>query len=165
MDLINSIDGILHQARPFESLGSLIVFIIIVAGTFIQISPIKINPWDFILGWIGERFNSGINKKINVIEQKVEKMENRLDEHIDYKKNEELKAMRRYIVDFVTDGVNGKKHTKESFQNALKACDEYQMYVRINHIDNGVINGSIEAIRTKYKQHLINADFAKEESL
>lgn len=163
MSLIDIIDGFLHQIRPVENFSSCLIFILFIAGTCIQISPIKFNPWDIMLGWIGERFNYGINRKINLIEEKVENMEKRLDGHIEDKKIKELREQRRYIVDFVTDGVNGKRHTKESFQNVLKACDEYEAYVKKYKIDNGVINSSIQAIRSKYKEHLVHADFAKED--
>lgn len=148
-----AIEKILHQIRPFESLSSCLIFLFVLISTVVQIAPIKINPWDFFLGWIGERFNSGINKK-------VEELEKKIDQHIENSKDKNLKQQRQYIISFVDEGVNGKRHTKESFQNAIRACDAYEKYVRQNNIKNGVIVSSISAIRLKYEQHLINADFA-----
>ena len=153
MNLLQTIEKIIHQIRPFEGISSCVIFILFIIGTVIQISPIKINPWDFLLGWIGERFNSGINKKVGRLEKKI-------DQHIESSKNKDLKQQRQYIISFVDEGVNGKRHTKESFQNAIRACDAYEKYVRQNDIENGVIVSSISAIRLKYEQHLINADFA-----
>lgn len=153
MNLLQIIEKIIHQIRPFESISSFVIFILFIVGTVVQISPIKINPWDFLLGWIGERFNSGINKK-------VEQLEKKIDQHIESSKNKDLKQQRQYIISFVDEGVNGKRHTKESFQNAIRACDAYEKFIRQNNIKNGVIVSSISAIRLKYEQHLINADFA-----
>lgn len=166
MGLNELIETILHQLHPFESLGSTLFFIGFVLCTCIQISPIKLNPWDVLLGWIGERFNSGMNKKIDKIDARVDKMEKQIDEHIKDNKYDEILKKRQYLVDFVTEGVNGKRHTKESFETALKISDEYEQFFKNNKDDkitNNVINSTIHAIRAKYEEHLLKADFPAEE--
>lgn len=166
MNLNELIESILHHIHPFESLSSTLIFIGFVLCTFIQVSPIKLNPWDFLLGWVGERFNSGMNKKIDKLDERVDKMEKQIDEHIKDNKYDEVQKKRQYLVDFVTEGVNGKRHTKESFETALKVSDEYEQFFKDNKdakIKNGVINSTIEAIRAKYEEHLIKADFPAEE--
>lgn len=166
MGLNELIEQILHQLHPFESLSSTLLFIGFILCTFIQISPIKLNPWDILLGWIGERFNSGINKKIDKIDVRVDKMERQMDEHIKENKYDEILKKRQYLVDFVTEGVNGRRHTKESFETALKISDEYEQFFKNNKdnkITNNVINSTIHAIRAKYEEHLLKADFPIEE--
>lgn len=163
MGLNELIGQIMHELHPFESFGSSLIFIGVILCTFVQISPIKINPWDMLLGWIGDRFNSGINKKIDKIDGRVDKLEKQIDKQVEDGKKNKVKEQRQYLIEFVNEGVNGKRHTKESFEYAIKACDEYEAFVRDNHIDNGVINSTIHAIRTKYEEHLIKADFATEE--
>lgn len=163
MGLNELIEEILHQLHPFESLGSTLLFIGFVLCTFVQISPIKLNPWDILLGWIGERFNSGMNKKIDKLDDRVNKMEKQIDKHIIDNKHEEVQKKRQYLVEFVTEGVNGRRHTKESFETAIRACDEYEQFVKDNNISNGVINSTIHAIRAKYEEHLLKADFPAEE--
>lgn len=166
MGLNELIEQILHQLHPFESLSSTLLFIGFILCTFIQISPIKLNPWDILLGWIGERFNSGINKKIDKIDVRVDKMERQMDEHIKENKYDEILKKRQYLVDFVTEGVNGRRHTKESFETALKISDEYEQFFKNNKdnkITNNVINSTIHAIRAKYEEHLLKADFPVEE--
>lgn len=166
MGLNELIETILHQLHPFESLGSTLLFIGFILCTCIQISPIKLNPWDILLGWIGERFNSGMNKKIDKLDGRVDKMEKQIDEHIKENKYDEILKKRQYLVDFVTEGVNGKRHTKESFETALKISDEYEQFFKNNkdnRITNGVINSTIQAIKSKYEEHLLKADFPAEE--
>lgn len=157
------IELILKNIHPFESLGSAFMFIFVVLCTTVQISPIKINPWDTMLGWIGDRFNSGIKNKIDKIDQRVDKMEKRIDEHVDDSSLDKVKRQRQYLIEFVNEGVNGNRHTKESFENALRVCDEYEEYVKKHDIKNGVINSTIHAIKSKYEEHLLKADFATEE--
>ena len=164
MGLVELIEQFLHQLHPFESISSTLLFIGFVLCTFVQISPIKINPWD-ILGWVGERFNSGINKRINEVNDRVDRLEKSIDNHIEKCDIEDWKKKRNYIVKFVNEGVNGTRHTKESFENVIALCDEYEDYVEQNpNIHNGVINGSISAIRMKYHEHLIKADFPEQET-
>lgn len=163
MNLNQLIEQFLHQLHPFENLSSSLIFIGVILCTFVQISPIQINPWDVMLGWIGERFNSGMNKKMDGISDRVNKLEKRFDEQVEDNKGEKVKKQRKYLIEFVEEGVNGKRHTKESFENAIRACDEYEKFVKVNKIENGVITSTIHAIRTKYEEHLLNADFATEE--
>lgn len=165
MGLAELIEQFLHQLHPFESISSTLLFIGFVLCTFVQISPIKINPWDILLGWVGERFNSGINKRINEVNDRVDRLEKSIDNHIEKCDIEDWKKKRNYIVKFVNEGVNGTRHTKESFENVIALCDEYEDYVEQNpNIHNGVINGSISAIRMKYHEHLIKADFPEQET-
>ena len=147
-----------------SNFGSSFLFYGAILCTIVQLVPIKINPWDFLLGWVGERFNSGINKRINEVNDRVNKLEKSIDKHIEKCDIDDWKKKRNYIVNFVNQGVNGARHTKESFENIIALCDEYEEYVKQNpNVHNGVINDSIYAIRTKYQEHLIKADFPEQE--
>lgn len=158
------ISQFLRGIYPFESIGTTFLFLFGVLCTIIQVAPIQINPWDWLLGWIGERFNARINKKINQLDERIDKMKENLDNHIKYKALKDLEGQRRYLINFVNEGVNGLRHSKESFEDALRACDAYEEYVKENHVHNGVINSTISVIREKYKEHLILADFPSEDS-
>ena len=47
------------------------ICLIAIAMTLIQIAPIKLNPWDRILTWLGNHMNADIVKRVDVIEAKV----------------------------------------------------------------------------------------------
>ena len=158
------ISQILRGIYPFESIGATFLFLFGALCTIIQIAPIQINPWDWLLGWIGERFNAGINKKINQLDERIDKMEDNLNNHIKDKAGKDLQEQRRYLINFVNEGVNGLRHSKESFEDAIRACDAYEEYVKENNVHNGVINSTISAIREKYREHLILTDFPSEDS-
>ena len=154
---------IIRQLYPFESLGTSLIFLFGALCTIVQIAPIKINPWDCFLGWIGERFNAGMNKKIDYLNNRINKREENFNNHIKDKKQKDLEEQRRYLINFVNEGINGCRHTKESFDDAIRACDAYEDYVENNHIQNGVIRSSIQAIRAKYDDHLLHGTFATDE--
>ena len=75
MNLYELITKLFSGLSPIESLGSSFLFYGAILCTIVQVAPIKINPWDFLLGWIGERFNSGINKRINEVNDRVNNLE------------------------------------------------------------------------------------------
>lgn len=72
MGLNELIEQICHTLHPFENFGTTIIFLLAVISTIIEITPIKINPWGALLKWAGENFNSGINKKIDKIEARMD---------------------------------------------------------------------------------------------
>lgn len=131
----------------------LIVTLIVVLMTIIQIAPIKINPWDFLLGWIGDRLNSHIIKKVDSLDVK-------LTEHVEESRDGSIKRKRARILQFVEDGMGGKRYTKETFDFMITECDEYEAYIEKCGRKNGVIEASIKEIRRRYSDHIHNADFA-----
>ena len=131
----------------------LIVTLIVVLMTIIQIAPIKINPWDFLLGWIGDRLNSHIIKK-------VDKLDAKLTEHVEESRDSSIKRKRARILQFVEDGMGGKCYTKETFDFMITECDEYEEYIEKCGRKNGVIEASIKEIRRRYSDHIHNNDFA-----
>lgn len=132
--------------------GILITLSIIIM-TLIQITPLKLNPWDFVLGWIGDRLNSHIVKKVDVLDEK-------LTEHIKESRDSSVKRKRQRILQFVEEGMDGKRYTKETFEFMMKECDDYEKYIKEHEIKNGVIEASITEIRRRYIDHIHNADFA-----
>lgn len=87
MGLNELLEQICQTLHPFENIGSTIIFFIVVAGTIIEITPIKINPWGSLLKWAGENFNVGINKRID-------KLEEQINEHIEDTNKSTIKKMR-----------------------------------------------------------------------
>ena len=131
----------------------LIVTLIVILMTIIQIAPIKINPWDFLLGWIGDRLNSHIIKKVDSLDAK-------LTEHVEESRDSSIKRKRTRILQFVEDGMSGKRYTKEAFDFMITECDEYEEYIKKCGKKNGVIEASIKEIRRRYFDHIHNNDFA-----
>lgn len=135
------------------SATTFIIIIIVILTTLVQISPLKLNPWDFCLGWIGDRLNSHIVKKVDALDEK-------LTEHVKESRDSSVKRKRQRILQFVEDGMGGKRYTKETFEFMMRECDDYEEYIKEHEIKNGVIEASITEIRRRYIDHIHNADFA-----
>lgn len=128
---------------------------IVVLFTILQIAPIKLNPWDTILGWLGDRLNSNLLKRIASVEKK-------LDQHIEESKKKELADTRSDILKFANECMRGVKHTREQFDFIIARCDEYELHIEKNNIRNGVIASAIKEIRRIYDQCIQENDFLKE---
>lgn len=59
----------------FKDGVSAILSILFVVSVVVQVAPIRINPWDKLLKWAGDRINHNVNQKIDTLEKK-------LDDHI-----------------------------------------------------------------------------------
>lgn len=134
------------------SIGAVIIFIVL---SLIQVSKIQINPWDKILGWIGNKLNSGIREKVDEVEKK-------LDQHIKESEVRDLRDTRQYILDFANSCMYGRKHTQEQFRFVIKKCDEYEKYVEDNNIKNGEVTSAIIFIRKLYSKCMQNNSFLQE---
>lgn len=130
------------------------VVILIVLMSLVQVSNIKINPWDWLLGAIGKKLNKSIDDKVSDIEAK-------LDKHIKDDEAEKLESKRRDILDFANACMNKRKHTQEQFIFVIKKCDEYEAYIETNKIKNGEISSAIEEIRRLYMKCLQENSFLK----
>ena len=134
------------------SVGAGILFILM---TIVQIAPIKLNPWDKMLTWLGNHMNADIVKRVDVIEAK-------LDEHIKESSDERIRKVRADILSFGNSCMNGRSHTKEEFEFVISECDQYERYIESTQSKNGVATVTISEIRRLYKKRLHDNSFLKE---
>ena len=91
------------------------------AVTLIQIAPIKVNPWS----WCGKALRKviigDIDRKLDVITAKVDKLERTVDEG-------DAILARTHILRFNDELYNGIKHSKEYFDQQLEDIDRYDHY-------------------------------------
>lgn len=129
--------------------------ILVILMTLIQIAPIKLNPWDKILTWLGNHMNADIVKRVDIIEAK-------LDEHIKESSDERLRKVRADILCFGNSCMNGQPHTKEEFEFVISECDQYEKYIEKTQSKNGVATTAISEIRRLYEKGIQENSFLKE---
>nr|DAP24809.1 MAG TPA: hypothetical protein [Caudoviricetes sp.] len=138
----------------FKDFVSAVVSILFVASVFIQIAPIKVNPWDKLLKWAGDRINHNVNQKIDTLEKK-------LDDHISADTSRRVDDIRNTILVFANECSRGIVHSKEQFRFIVSKCDAYEQYVEDNHLKNGVITEATRLIKDTYQSRLKHDDFLK----
>lgn len=128
--------------------------------TFIQIAPIKVNPWSAIVRGIGKALNGDVLKKLDVLEAGQVEARNRLNEHIRIDDDRNADTHRSRILHFNTELLRGNKHTQEDFVEVLTEIDFYEHYCR-EHPDyeNNRAVLAIENIKRVYKELMENGGF------
>lgn len=131
--------------------------------TFVQIAPIKINPWSAIMQSIGKALNGDVMKKLDVLEEGQLETRKRLDKHIRIDDDRNADTHRSRILHFNTELLRGNKHTREDFIEALAEIDFYERYCR-EHPDyeNNRAVLAIENIERVYKKLMENGGFLQE---
>lgn len=118
-----------------------IALIALAIGLFIDITPIKINPIQFLVGHLGKCFNSSIEQEITVFKQEVntkfdqlkqEQLAQRetLDKLVLDQENKEISRLRWEIIDFNNSLKNGTKHSREQYRHII---DDSMKYKRMVH--------------------------------
>ena len=135
-----------------EWIGKNLWTIIIVISIFIQITPIKINPWSALFKWIGKTITGNACNKIDGLIDKVDKIEK------DVKTNEKDR-IRWEILDFANSCRNNRKHTRDEFQHIVALNDKYKRLLSETNDSNGVFEVEYNYIQDMYAERLEKNDF------
>lgn len=104
-------------------LAGRVVLILAALSTFIQISPIKINPWSWVARKIGRAINHDVLEKVDNLEREVQGLKNSVDER-------DAKLARERILEFGDELIYEpeKKHSKDRFDDVVQHITEYDAY-------------------------------------
>ena len=78
--------------------------------SLVQISPLKLNPWDRIFGWIGKKANGKIQGQLDALSAQVREMW--INKH------------RQTLLIFARECRAGIDHSPDEWVNALNVADE-----------------------------------------
>lgn len=88
---------------------------------FIEISPIKINPWSWIAKKIGRAINAEVIEEVNDLKTGMENMKSTFDEYA-------AKDARSKILRFGDELLHEIRHSKDAFDDILIVITEYEAY-------------------------------------
>ena len=140
--------------------------ILLLILTFIQITPIKINPWTWIGRCIGKVLNQDLVNEIKTIKktQQEDKEENEKRfsaletshlEFREYYKQDDAKSARRRILSCADELRRGIEHSQEFFDDVLDDISYYNHYCKDNpNFKNMKAVVAIEFIKETY-QHCL----------
>ncbi len=111
---------------------------IVVLLSLIQISPLKLNPWDKLLGWFGKKLNGGMEKQIKDLQKQVRDLW--INNH------------RQSILTFARECRAEIEHSAEEWSHILNLCEEYERYCNTNDVTNGVVRQNTLYIRELYQK-------------
>jgi hypothetical protein len=125
--------------------------IALILGIVIEIVPVKIYPFR----WLGNAFNRDLLNSIGEIKKDVKQVESKLDDHI-------VKSYRNNILNFQEKLLvyPERKHTRETWNQIINECSEYEKYINENHLTNGTVSEAILFIRHSYQKALTEINFS-----
>lgn len=111
---------------------------IIILLSLIQISPLKLNPWDKLLGWFGKKLNGATEKRLEAVEKQIRDMW--INNH------------RQTVLTFARECRANIEHSSDEWTNVLNVAEEYEKYVLENKVTNGIITQDTEYLRKLYQE-------------
>lgn len=126
---------------------------VVAVMSLIQVAPIKINPWTWILSFVGREMNGELIGKIRHIEDEVKSIRHEIGE-------DRADTARVRILRFNDELLEGKLHTKDAFDQCLADVDNYERYCK-EHQDykNNMTVMSIRNIKRCYENCMNQRDF------
>ena len=137
--------------------------------TVVEISPIKINPWKWLLKKIGGLLTDDCIQEIKAIKSEVETVNERFEAHIvqEHKFKEQLcteqmNATRSRILIFADEIRLGQNHSQEHLNPILQETSQYEQYCEAHRdYKNNKVAASISIIKRQYEEKLMDNDFLK----
>ena len=115
--------------------------------SLIQIAPIKVNPWDAMLGWVGSKINAGIKGQLEAVRLQADSQQEEFRElWIDYQ--------REAILRFSRECSQEIPHSREEWNHILDIIRRYESFCAKHGIANGVIEENSSYLRDLHKQLL-----------
>lgn len=139
---------------------------VIIGTGLIEISPIKINPWSWLLSPLRKALTAGIAEKVDNVDKKIDKVQQDLEDHVKESEIERAQSARTRILRFSDEIVLGQEHTKEHYDDILSSIDFYEKYCADHpEFPNNKCIMAIENIKAEYKEKLRNNAFVTVERL
>lgn len=144
----------------FQTITWLAGVLCVVITTLIQKLSTKYKPWT----WLAEQFGKAANKemldRLDVVEKKINNIEERDLEQDRKSEEERVKAARRRILRCADEIRSKVKHSKEYFDDILADISFYKNYCKENpEFENEKAVMAIELIEETYKRCLRENDF------
>lgn len=115
---------------------------IILLLSIVEISPIKINPWSAVGGWIGKLLG------IKAVSNKVDALEKKVDEN-------QATTIRVRILRFEDEIQGNKDHSKDSWDQVMDDIRRYELYTEQHpEFKNNITVASTNHIKKKYSELL-----------
>lgn len=139
-----SIHEILEKltAGEMAGVGSVVLIVLI---SLIQISPIKLNPWDAIFGWIGKKVSGTVDFQTEELKKEIVGLKKQVCALW-------INAHRQNIITFSRECRNGISHDVEEWNHILMVADEYETYCKEHTVSDGVVKADTAYIKDLYQQ-------------
>lgn len=113
------------------SVGEMVGYLttgVVAISAFVQISPIKINPWTWLAKKIGRAINGEVLNRVEALGEQVNDLSGKVDRSEKRQDERDAKGARRNILRFGDELRIGTPHSKENFDEILADITSYEAY-------------------------------------
>lgn len=142
----------MEEKQVIQWIGQHMVSILLVISFFIQVSPIKINPWSSLVKWIGKILTSNLDNRLEKVQSTITDIGASIDQN-------QKDRIRWQVLDFANSCREGRKHSKDEFQHVITLNDKYKKLLKKTDDKNGVFDAEYDFIQSIYKERQEKNDF------
>ena len=136
-----------------------LLFLILASG-IIEITPIKFNPWSWIIKKIGKIANGELVSRIDDVDKKVESVSEKLEKHIKFDNEQSAVSSRYRILRFADEIQRGTNHSQEHYKQIFKDIKYYVSFCKDNpDFPNQLTDHAIKLIESTYDDKLKENSF------
>lgn len=114
------------NTSEISSLTSFAVIVIVVVSSLIEISPIKVNPWSWVVKKLGDVLNREVIKELQDVKKDVCELKVARNEAKREREDSKATAARRRILNFDDELRRGVQHSQEQFRQIIE--DDIDFY-------------------------------------
>ena len=111
------------------------VTLLVLLLSIIQVSPLKLNPWDRLLGWLGKKLNGA---QLTALQKQITTL---------WTNNH-----RQTLLTFARECRSDIYHSPEEWAHVLNVAEEYEQYCLKLEVSNGVVKQDTQYIRNLYQE-------------
>ena len=170
-----------------QNVDMTVLAVIFVFSIFFKIPKKEINILGWFIGWIGKCFSKELRTEIIQMRQNFDTKTNDLKNDLDafkekakenYKSLETrmgnmeesndmqtIRQIKAHVLDFANSCLNGRKHTKQDFENIIKENEDYESLVSKYGLRNDVYTEDYKYIMKIYHTCQEKHSFLKDETL
>lgn len=148
------------KTSEISSLTSFIVIVVVVASSLIEISPIKVNPWSWVIKKLGKALNGEVIKGLQDVKKEVNEIKADQQETRKQRQSDKATAARRRILNFDDELRRGVLHSQEQFRQIIEDVDFYKGFCNSHpEYPNNAAEGAMRNIIEKYRVVKEHNDF------
>ena len=119
------------QKLTGEEIAGWAFVVLILFLSLVQISPLKLNPWDRLFSWLGGKLNGKLQKQVQDLW---------------------INTHRQTLLTFARECRSGVEHSSDEWAYTLNVADEYEQFCEKNDVTNGVVRADTRYIRELYHE-------------
>lgn len=143
----------MHVIEMVIQYSSDIAAIAAVFSVVLEVAPVKVNPWTWLLKCVGNRMNADIIKRLDDVEKQLKAQDAKID-------NNEKDRIKYEILDFARSCRRKEQHTKEEFDHILDQYDKYEVILAKLEQPNGKVTNAMKYVSAVYLEVIADDNFS-----